>query len=198
MTQIDICRSEVLEKTHELLSLYALLTLKEKGRIGRKRLALDLGTGEATARTVLEKLKSISLLQETRLGASLTARGREFVERMAGLLDKLEVSEVRGVTGYLVGFVVKKRARLVKSGVEERDEAVRGGARGALVLSYTGGKLVFPNNLGVCDFVVLNPEAEEKLSDGDCVIIAWADTKLKAVLGSLRASLNLACRPLSE
>ena len=184
----DICKR--LDDEHCLLSAYALLEMFSTGGIGRKKLAEVLGVGEATARTVLEKLKMDDLVRSDRSGTILTAKGRGIARRLADsmLPARVTLTEVYGK--YTVGFIVRRAASKLGTGVKERDEAVRGGADGALILLYMNGRLVFPGlweeYRGILN---VTPQPVE----GDCLIVAWASNLRGALLGAIRSALSLAC-----
>lgn len=184
----DVCRR--LSDEHCLLSVYTLLKIFSSGGIGRKKLAETLGVGEATARTVLVKLKTDDLVRSDRSGTILTMRGREAAEGIAASVFPAQVilDEVYG--RYMIGFIVRGATSKLGTGIKERDEAIRGGADGALILLYTDGRTVFPGlreeYRGIRNIL---PQPKE----GDCLIIAWASSLRGALLGALRSSFSLAC-----
>ena len=87
---------------------------------------------------------------------------------------------------------MKKKGHKVKSGIDQRDAAIMGGARRALVIVSKNGHLIIEsvsNNIEK-DF----PEATNKIlkdlkpEDNDVIIIAGADDPLKAKRGAFAAS----------
>ncbi len=169
------------------LAAYSLMILRE-GRMGRKGLAEALGVGEATGRTILSKLKAAGLAASDRGGAYLTPAGEEKSESLLRLVRPIRVELPERYGNAVVGVEVKAACDLLRTGVRQRDEAVRGGALGALVLIKRGGKYVFPED-GQEYPLVASPEP----ADGSCVIVAWADSTSQAIHGAMRAAGSMAC-----
>ncbi|MGB9733208.1 MAG: DUF4443 domain-containing protein [Conexivisphaera sp.] len=169
------------------LSAYALLLLR-KGRVGRKGLAELLDVGEATGRTILSKLKSTGLAGSDRGGAYLTAKGSAEADSLAGVLEPADVELPERYGGEVACVIVKNGCSVLGTGVMHRDEAVRGGADGALIMVKRGGKYMFPD--WSYEYPVkVNPEPP----DGACVVIAWAGSRSLAINGVMRAASSILC-----
>ena len=88
--------------------------------------------------------------------------------------------------------MVKNSGHKVKSGIEQRDAAIMGGARRAIVIVSKNTHLIIESvsNSIETDF----PEASNKILEGlkpeanDVIIIAGADSLLKAMRGAFAAS----------
>ncbi len=93
---------------------------------------------------------------------------------------------------YSYAFLVKNKGNKVRSGIDQRDAAIMGGARRAIVIVFKNGHLMIRSisNSLETDY----PEAAnlilEKLKpeDNDVIIIAGADSQLKAKRGAFAAS----------
>ncbi len=176
--------------------IMALLILGDKGSLGRKRFAEELGLGEGTVRTIVGRLRKRYLIKVSRSGCNLTEKGRRLYEVL-----RKRIGEFVELTGklpwsyrYSVGVKVKGMARLLKIGLEERDAAVRAGADAAMAIVMQGGCLLMPgvSNLskeqpGFASMIMVsfNP------SEDDVILIAGSDDKVKALYGVLAAAYEL-------
>lgn len=168
----------------------ALELIAERKGIGRKQLAKEVGIGEGSIRTILNRLKERSFITSNRSGQLITAKGKrelgktlEYVQIDAGDLTVGDVD---------VATIVRKSAAGVNRGIEQRDEAIKAGAAGATVLVYKGGKLQFPD-----DFQEVKREVVNKLMiafkprEGDVIIIGSAQDSVKAEAGAKAAARSL-------
>ncbi len=176
-------RAEVIDK------LRVLFSIGEAGRIGRKALALKLGVGEGYLRKLLDELESLGLISRDREGASLLDKGEALLGKARSALRVYRGVSVEGYTGSAV--VVSGLEKHITNGLDERDEAVRFGARGAMVMVVKAGELWFPM---VSNISREHPEFSQKimsafgLSDGDVMIFAWdggPDSERAAIAAAL-------------
>lgn len=174
-----------------------LVTLLRKGVVGRVRLSRMLSLSEGATRTLLSRMKSMGLVEESKRGCSLTPFGREVAEALASKIAGVaEVSvEELGLEGKGVGVLVKGAATKACA-VELRDEAVRRGARGLITIALRRSKLVMP--MVEEDIEAKWPRTARSIinafkpSDGDVVLIGVADDTSKAERGALMAAWSLA------
>lgn len=173
------------------------LELIGEERVGRIALSRRLGIGEGSVRTLLTKMKNAGLVKADRRGCWLTEKGRKLLEGVRERVAKgapLE-AEIPQVGGFAYAIRVRGVSKKVKAGMEQRDEAVRAGARGALVLVQSGGRLILPPNGP--ELVEVWPEgARELLSkfelgEGDVVIVCGADSRELSEYGAYMAALSL-------
>ena len=170
----------------------ALRLISRHGRVGRKHLAKELGIGEGSVRTIIRKLKEKGLISSARGGHFLTAAGRKRLEKEIFVeVDARELS----VGKVSVATVVRGGSKFVKSGIEQRDEAIKVGADGATVLLCRKGELVFPG-----DFVKVNSQIAKELmkilrpKDGDVVIIGSGKNSIMAEAGTRAAAKSLSSK----
>jgi predicted transcriptional regulator len=172
---------------------YALALMAEKP-IGRTKLAEKLNVGEGAIRTIISHLKDAGLIVTSKEGCNLTDKGlsvwKEFVEVFP---KRVEIEKTALTTSeYNYAFLVKNKGHKVKSGIDQRDAAIMGGARRALVIVFKNGRLIIESisNSIEKDF----PEAANRIlkdlkpEDNDVIIIAGADNPLKAKRGAFAAS----------
>jgi predicted transcriptional regulator len=172
---------------------YALEFMAEKP-IGRSKLAKKLSVGEGAIRTIVSRLKAAGLIVTSKEGCKFTDKGLSVWKRFEEVLpQRVEVERTPLTTSeYNYAFLVKNRGHKVKSGIDQRDAAIMGGARRAVVIVSKHGHLVIESvsNSIEKDF----PEASNKIlkalkpGDNDVIIIAGADNPLKAKRGAFAAS----------
>lgn len=168
----------------------ALDLIAKHGRVGRKELMEELGVGEGSMRTILNQLKKRGLITSSRGGHVLTAKGR----RSLGKPLKFAQIDVGDLTVGKVNVAALARgaATKVKRGIEQRDEAIKAGARGATVLVFKRGKLRFPDgffNVGKRDSEIIIKTF--KPSEGDVIVIGAANDVNKAEAGARAAARTL-------
>ena len=168
----------------------ALELIAERKGIGRKQLARELGIGEGSIRTILNRLKERSFITSNRSGQLITAKGKrelgktlEYVQIDAGDLTVGDVD---------VATIVRGVAAKVSRGIEQRDEAIKAGAAGATVLVYKSSKLQFPDGFQKVEREVANKLMTTfKPLEGDVIIIGSAEDAVKAEAGAKAAARSL-------
>ena len=164
--------------------------------VGRKRLGELLGLNEGVARTLLRHLREENLVEVTRRGIKLELKGERLLANLSATLPGgIEVPRsplTLGTQNFAV--LVRGAGHRVRSGVEQRDSALKAGALGATTLVFDGERLTLP---GVQE---LPPKVEEvydlllsrlKPRKGDVIIIGTAEDVLSAELGAKTAALEL-------
>ncbi len=172
---------------------YALEFIAEKP-IGRTKLAEKLHVGEGAIRTIISRLKDAGLIVTSKKGCNLTDKGLSVWKRFEEVFpQRIKIEKTPLTTSaYNYAFLVKDRGHKVKSGIDQRDAAIMGGARRAVVIVSKNGHLIIESvsNSIEKDF----PEAANKIlkdlkpEDNDVIIIAGADDPLKAKRGAFAAS----------
>jgi len=175
----------------------ALEEINAQKNVGRLKLSKELQLGEGAARTLVKHLKNEGLIEISKLGISLSERGRKvFAELRTVLSEQVEAPSSSLTVGrFNVSIRVKGVANAVKYGLEQRDAAIMAGAKGATTLIFSKNRLVMPGteedvfkrSKSIHDFLLseLNPK------DGDVIIIGSADEKVRAEFGAKMAALQL-------
>jgi len=182
-------------RKHEFLDL--LLILAEENLIGRKKLSERLGIGEGAVRTMLQRLRSESLIEVLgKSGCRLSEKGRKVAEQLKKKIKTVGSLEIElpwdHPSNYVV--IVKEAAENVKRGLEQRDEAIRAGASALMVLTYLNGKLMMP---GIADLTSERPGFASKLielvkpENGDVILISAGSSANEARKGALAAAQTL-------
>ncbi|MCD6313011.1 MAG: DUF4443 domain-containing protein [Thaumarchaeota archaeon] len=177
--------------------LEALLTINKEAPIGRKRLSEKLSLGEGAVRTLLQRLKSESLIEVIgKGGCVLSEKGKALISELKGKLKDIGSTRLKLPWSYPENYViiVKGAAHLVRRGLEQRDEAIKAGAKALLVLTYVDGRLLMP---GISDITLEKPDfalqliKELKPENGDVILIAGASHPIEAKRGALAAAQTL-------
>jgi len=166
-------------------------------RIGRLGLSERLGLGEGATRTLIERLLEARLVKISKRGCELTANGSLILKELSSKLGPIaRVSKSPITIGpYDFGILVRKAANKVSSGIEQRDAAVRAGAKGAVTLVFKDHRLLMPP---ADELKIKNSrDAIEKIlknfrpAEGDVIIIAGADSEKNAEEGARAAAWTL-------
>ena len=180
--------------TFSMFHIFYALELIAKKPIGRNKLAEKLNVGEGTIRTIISRLKDANLIVTSKEGCSLTDKGLNTWKQLEEFFPmRAEVGKTELTTSeYNYAFLVKNSGDKIKSGIEQRDAAIMGGARRAIVIVSKDGHLAIEsisNNIEkefpkAANQILKNLEPK----DNDVIIIAGADTLLKAKRGAFAAS----------
>jgi len=180
-----------------IFHVYYALELMAQKPIGRNKLAEKLAVGDGAVRTIISRLKEADLIETSKEGCNLTKKGLEIWRQFEEIFPKqvdIPKNELN-TSGFNHAFLVKNRGEKVKSVIDQRDAAIIAGARNALVMVYKKGHLRI-ESVSDCiekDYpkaasVILN---ELSPQDNDVIIIAGADSALKAKRGAFAASWSL-------
>jgi len=156
-----------------------------------------LNLPEGTVRGMLSKLSEEGLIDAKKLGCILTEQGKEM---LSGWLKRHNIISIQPVDfGPLkiadahVAVQVRKVGQIPL--LEKRDLAVRAGAKGAIMLTFSKGKLGMP--LTYPDLPEAFPKVATALStsfhfeDGDLLIIGGAENEWRALEGALAIAASL-------
>jgi predicted transcriptional regulator len=131
----------------ELVHIFKVFQLLDKnGCISRTLLCQELGLGEGSARTLLKHLKMQNLVKSTNGGTRLTEKGKALSSTLLqsipseGNMPKCFIA--LGKFNYVV--LLRNYGFAIKSGIEQRDAAIKMGALGATTLLYKDRKFVMP------------------------------------------------------
>ena len=183
------------ERAHLLL---AFITIGETGVIGRQSLAARSGLGEGAVRTVIKKLREDGYAGTTASGCYLTTAGKRTFKSIQEKFSPFmsQKSSTLTVGDFQVGMAVRGAGRKMKTGLEQRDAAVKVGATGASTYIMKSGKFSIPGGSSDCEedfpskvWSALREQLTPK--NGDAVILCGAPDETTAKLGALSAALTL-------
>jgi predicted transcriptional regulator len=180
--------------TFSMFHIFYALELLAKKPIGRNKLADKLNVGEGAIRTIISRLKDSGLIATSKKGCTLTNKGLSTWKNFEDFFPKRVEIKKTALTSsdYNYAFLVKNMGHKVKSGIDQRDAAIMGGARRALVIVFKNGRLIIESvsNSIEKEFPEAATEILKNLQpeDNDVIIIAGADNPLKAKRGAFAAS----------
>jgi hypothetical protein len=178
--------------------LLVFLNVASSSYVGREPLAKMSGLGEGAARTVLRRLKGSGYVDVIRSGCFLTRSGTKQAASIASTL-KGPVAIPRSnltVGEHQAALVFRHAADEVRSGIEQRDSAIRAGASGATTYVLEAGKFAMPGGSPNCERDFPSP-AWSVLKRGlapkndDVVILCGGGDEVSARLGAIAAALTL-------
>jgi len=173
----------------------ALQIIEKSGRTSRNALCGGLALGEGTVKTLVKHLKMHGLVQTSNGGTKMTVKGKGICQ---GLLSAMpsemslpKCSIALGRFNYAV--LVREFGFAIRSGIEQRDAAIKMGAKGATTLLFDEAKFVMPSNSQ--DSLKKDPAVRRMLAEklnpqeGDVIIIGSADSEKTAELAAKNAAL---------
>jgi predicted transcriptional regulator len=179
--------------------IYFALEQLSQGTIGRNKLADKLCIGDGAIRTIINRLKAAELISNTKEGCILTQSGQEIWRQFEQVFPKRSEIPKTEITPseFNYGFMVKDYRGNIKSGIDQRDVAIIAGAKRAIVLVAKQGLLHVASVDQSIDetYVEAAVEIRKKIAppqnSNDVIIIAGAETPLKAKMGAFAAAWSL-------
>jgi hypothetical protein len=171
----------------------ALHALEDGKRRGRKQLADSVGLGEGSMRTIVEYLRDQDYIEVKQTGIRISKRGSELLTSLPLAVARLPPTDVT-LGQRSVAARVSGRSNAIKSGIEQRDAAIKAGADGATTIIVVGGRLIVPPDF---DLASEGKEIADELSrifvleDGDVIVIGSGPDYQHAEDGALAAAFEL-------
>jgi len=182
------------KRTYDSLDIFRLLILlRSESPLGRKRISETLGIGEGHARTLLRFLYKGNYINIQKRGVSLTSKGSELLKEVRVQRIVIDLQGL-AVDVYNVAVLVKSSRKMVKNGVEQRDESIKAGATGATTLICHQGKLmlpVYPTPQPINEKITDYFRGIFDVEDNDVIIIGSGPSFPLAERGALAAALTL-------
>jgi biotin operon repressor len=176
----------------------ALLTAGDVGVVGRQNLAKMVGVGEGAIRTIIKRLKKDGYMESNASGCRLTSSGMVVYR---SIRDKITKHVVLGRSKLTVGdlqvaLLVRRSSGRVGTGIEQRDAAIKVGARGATTYVIKGDRFQIPGDSEDCERDFPGPiwkRIRTKLQplEGDVVIVSGSENEITSTLGAMSAALAL-------
>ena len=164
----------------------ALQLAKLNGHISRDLLRKELSLGDGSIKTLIKHLKTTNMIKTSNAGTILTERGEKLISQLLSCIPKetdIQKSSITiGKFNYVV--LVKNMADSIKSGIEQRDIAIKAGALGATTLIFKDGKFLIPgtNFNALFNETQIQKKLIESLQpENNDVIIIGSDNKSKKI-----------------
>ncbi len=183
--------------------LNALLVIDQQGPMGRRALAQALSINDGIARGLLERLAEQGVVSVTKSGVKLSQQGRNKLHTVLQLMSVrkiLTLQETSLVSGkQAVAVHLAKKYQPGMTGIPERDEAVKAGADGSILMAVRSGRLLLPPDNK--DAAELSPADNSRLhetfslGENDVVVIGFGKDQHRALAGAIAAALSLTANP---
>ncbi len=177
--------------------LKTLQLIENEGSISRKTLAYELELGDGSIKTLIKHLKMKDMIITTNKGTKMSERGKKIFDEVSRYIR----SETRiprcsiSIGHYNHAILLRNLKYAIKNGLEQRDIAIKMGAKGATTLIYENGGFLTTDSKynALKDEEHVERFLKEKLNpmDNDAIIIGSDDTSyIKAELASKASALH--------
>ena len=170
---------------------WALHLLSDGRRMGRKRLAEEVGVGEGSMRRIIDTLKEWEFILIKQTGITITKAGQSFLNQIP--IRPVDLNLKDSVMGeFQQAVLVLGVADKVNNGMEQRDEGIKVGATGCTTVVLRDGVLSIPPdwNLDENDPAhAMKIRKEIGMTQNDIIIIGGGNTQSVAVEAAVSAAL---------
>ena len=172
---------------------WSLHLLSDGRRMGRKRLADEVGVGEGSMRRIIDTLKEWDFINIKQTGITITKAGLSFLDQLP--LRPVNIFVEGSVAGACQqGVLVLGGADKVVNGMEQRDAGIKVGADGCTTIVIRDGILMIPPDWNMDDNT---PELAYKIrkeigmTQSDALIIGGGETQALATEAAITAALQM-------
>lgn len=172
---------------------WALYVLSDGRRMGRKRLAEEVGVGEGSMRRIIDTLKDWDFILIKQTGITITKAGQAFLNQLPIRPVNINVGEA--VVGKCQQAVlVLGAANKVVNGMEQRDMGIKVGGAGCTTIVIRDGNLMVPPDWNIDE---KDPELaykirkESGITQSDALVVGGADTQTSAIEAAVTAALSM-------
>ena len=170
---------------------WSLHLLSDGRRMGRKRLADEVGVGEGSMRRIIDTLKEWDFINIKQTGITITKAGLSFLEQIP--IRPVDIFVEGSVAGACQqGVLVLGGAEKVVNGMEQRDAGIKVGADGCTTIVIRDGVLMIPPDWNMDE---KTPELAYKIrkeigmTQSDALIIGGGETQALATEAAITAAL---------
>ena len=172
---------------------WALYILSDGKRMGRKRLAEEVGVGEGSMRRIIDTLKEWGFILIKQTGITITKAGQAFLNQLP--IRPVSVNLGEAVVGeYQQAVLVLGAANKVVNGMEQRDMGIKVGGAGCTTIVIRDGNLMVPPDWNIDE---KDPELAYKIrkdsgiTQSDALVVGGADSRTSAVEAAVTAALSM-------
>ena len=172
---------------------WSLHLLSDGRRMGRKRLADEVGVGEGSMRRIIDTLKEWDFINIKQTGITITKAGLSFLDQLP--LRPVNIFVDGSVAGACQqGVLVLGGADKVVNGMEQRDAGIKVGADGCTTIVIRDGILMIPPDWNMDE---KTPELAYKIrkeigmTQSDALIIGGGETQALATEAAITAALQM-------
>jgi predicted transcriptional regulator len=174
--------------------IYRTLSLLSSGRrVGRKRLADEVGIGEGSMRKIVNVLKEREMIDVRQTGVRISPKGLAYFNELPVRMEEVRSPDMT-ISDTSIAVQVKGAGNRISTGIEQRDAAIKAGADGATTVVMLEDRLLVPPDY---DLDANVPETAKvlrdrfDLEDGDVIIVGTSTDPRKAANGALAAAFDI-------
>lgn len=132
------------EMVHVLVTLQLI---QERGHVSRHTLCKKLDLGEGTVKTLVKHLKIYDLIETDKTGTRISTKGSKLLsELLLSIPAEMSISTCSVALGkFNYAILIKQMSYVIRSGIEQRDAAIKMNALGATTLVFKDDKFMIPN-----------------------------------------------------
>jgi hypothetical protein len=169
--------------------------MADKKKISRSFLMQEFGLGEGSIKTLVKHLKMHGLVENSNAGMWLTNKGDTLYTKLhVSIPREMDIAKCSVALGkFNHAVLLKDMAYNIKSGIEQRDAAIKAGAVGATTLICRNDRLVLP---GTGEDLMRNDQRVHLLimkelspEQNDVIIIGSSQNKKIAEMAAKSAAL---------
>ena len=172
---------------------WALYVLSDGKRMGRKRLADEIGVGEGSMRRILETLRQWEMITIKQTGITITRSGLGFLAEIPIKVVDLDLKDaIVGTYGQAV--VVYGVGKKIENGMQQRDAGIKAGATGCTTLVIRDGVLMVPPDWNMDEknpAVAARVREVTNITEDDAIIVGSAYDQHTAIVAALTAAFEL-------
>ena len=143
-SRIAPSRTLSFEMVHVLVTLQLI---QERGHVSRHTLCKKLDVGEGTVKTLVKHLKIYDLIETDKTGTRISTKGSKLLsELLLSIPAEISISTCSVALGkFNYAILIKQMSYVIRSGIEQRDAAIKMNALGATTLVFKDDKFMIPN-----------------------------------------------------
>ena len=172
---------------------WALYVLSDGKRMGRKRLAEEVGVGEGSMRRIIDTLKEWGFILIKQTGITITKAGQAFLNQLP--IRPVSVNLGEAVVGeYQQAVLVLGAANKVVNGMEQRDMGIKVGGAGCTTIVIRDGNLMVPPDWNIDEKdpdLAYKIRKDSGITQSDALVIGGADSRTSAVEAAVTAALSM-------
>ena len=172
---------------------WALHVLSDGKRMGRKRLADEIGVGEGSMRRILETLRQWEMITIKQTGITITRSGLGFLSEIPIRVVDIDVRDAI-VGDYSQAIVVYGVGKKIENGMQQRDAGIKVGATGCTTIVIRNGVLTIPPDWNMDEknpAVAARVREVTNITEDDAIIVGSAYDQHTAVVAALTAAFEL-------
>ena len=172
---------------------WALYVLSDGKRMGRKRLAEEVGVGEGSMRRIIDTLKEWGFILIKQTGITITKAGQAFLNQLP--IRPVSVNLGEAVVGeYQQAVLVLGAADKVVNGMEQRDMGIKVGGAGCTTIVIRDGNLMVPPDWNIDEKdpdLAYKIRKDSGITQSDALVVGGADSRTSAVEAAVTAALSM-------